>query len=57
MPRELHPSSVGSLEGINDSVEAIFLKVFTDVAGELPIKAVLLAGSEPLRLCVPGGRS
>jgi hypothetical protein len=43
MPRELHPSSVSELEGINDSVEAIFLKIFTEVAGELSNKAVVLA--------------
>ena len=45
MPRELQPSSVGELEDINDSVDAIFLflKIFTEVAGELYTKAVVLA--------------
>ena len=45
MPRELQPGSVSGLEDINDSVDAmfLFLKIFTEVAGELSTKAVVLA--------------
>jgi len=31
------------LRAVRESVDAIFLKIFTEVAGELSIKAVLLA--------------